>query len=119
MSAILVVAVLAVSGCATPDRYIDEPMIRMDKDTEYFVEDFDGGFILTVEYSRFQFIPESDAVDKAANSRMLSLAYEIAEQRGKTIKPVNEQRIRKSMGRNGITGITSWAGTVKVFYSDV
>ena len=116
----LVAAVLlAVSGCATPARYVDGAMIRLDKDTEYHVEDVDGGFVLTVEYSRYQFIPESDAVDAAATSQMLSLAYDIAERRGKSIKPVNEQRIRKSMGRNGITGITSWSGTVKVVYDDV
>ena len=110
---------LAVSGCTSPTRYVDGAMIRLDKDTEYHVEDFDGGFVLTVEYSRYQSVSESDAVDSAAMSQMLSLAYDIAERRGKSIKPVNEQRIRKSMGRNDFTGITSWSGTVKVVYDDV
>ena len=113
--AIFATVLLLVNGCSTPTRYVDEQMIHLDKDTKYHVEDFDGGFVLTVEYSRYQFASESEAVDKVATSQMLSLAYDIAEERGETIKPINEQRIRKSMGRNEITGITSWSGTVKIF----
>jgi len=48
---------------------------------------------------------------------MLSLAHELAEQRGKKLEPINEQRIRKSMGRNGVTGITSWSGMVPATYA--
>ena len=93
-------------------------MTKLDQHTEYAVDEFDGGFSLTIYYSRYQFIPESDAVDAAAETQLTSLAYEIADRRNKKIQPINEQRIRKSMGRNGVSGITSWSGTVKVFYQD-
>ena len=105
-------------GCATPVAYTTQPMTRLDQHAEYAVEDFDGGFTLTILYQRYQFIPESDAVDNAASSQLLSLAHDIADRRGKALKPINEQRVKKSMGRNGLTGITSWTGTVKAFYSE-
>lgn len=66
-----------------------------------------NGFDLTVNYSRYQFIPESSAVAVACKSALTSLAHELADKKGRKIKPLNEQRIRISMGRNGLTGITS------------
>ena len=107
-----------LSGCATPVAYTTKPMTEYDQHTSYAVEDFDGGFAITVYYSRYQFIPESDAVDMAAQSQLLALAYEIAESRDREIRRINEQTIKKSMGRNGVSGITSWSGTVKAFYAD-
>ena len=96
-----------LAACATPVSHTNAPMATYDKDTEYAVEDRPGGFGLTVYYSRYQFIPESDAVATACKSALTALAWEIAERKGQTIEPVNEQRIRISMGRNGVSGITS------------
>lgn len=89
-------------------------MTPYDKDTEYAVEERLEGFALTVYYSRYQFIPESDAVATACKSALTSLAWELAEKRGKPIEPINEQRIRISMGRNGLSGITSCQGNTVV-----
>jgi hypothetical protein len=98
---------LLLSACATPVSHTNAPMATYDRDTEYAVEERPDGFGLTVYYSRYQFIPESSAVATACKSALTSLAWEIAERRGKKIDPVNEQRIRISMGRNGVSGITS------------
>jgi hypothetical protein len=43
-----------------------------------------------------------------------SLAYDVAEKRGRQIKPVVEQRIRTSLGYNGITGVSSCSATAPV-----
>jgi hypothetical protein len=96
-----------VVACATPVSHTNAPMATYDKDTEYAVEDRPDGFGLTVYYSRYQFIPESAAAAAACKSALTALAWEIAERRGRKIEPVNEQRIRISMGRNGLSGITS------------
>jgi hypothetical protein len=96
-----------LSSCATPVSHTNAPMSTYDKDTEYAVEDRSDGFSLTVYYSRYQFIPESAAVATACKSALTALAWEVAERKGKRIEPVNEQRIRISMGRNGFSGITS------------
>jgi len=93
-------------------------MEQIDKNTTFRVDDRDDGFTVTIYYSRYQFIPESDAVALAGKSALLSKAYEIADARGKKIAPINEQRIKMSMGRNGLLGITSWTGTVSVFYEE-
>ena len=110
---LLVISLLAV-GCATPVSHTNMPLSTYDKDTEYGVEESDGGFGITVYYSRYQFIPESDAVATACKSQVTAIAWEHAETSGKEIEPVNEQRIRLSMGRNGFSGITSCQANVVV-----
>lgn len=94
-------------ACATPVSHTNIPLSTYDKDTEYGLEDRPDGFGITVYYSRYQFIPESDAVAVACKSALTSIAWEIADRKGKQIEPINEQRIRISMGRNGFSGITS------------
>lgn len=116
MRKLLLVAgiMLALQGCATPVAYTNQPLARYDKDTEYHTDDTPKGFSLTIYYSRYQFIPESEAVGTACRQVLMALAYEIAEQRGRKIAPINEQRIKTSFGRNGFSGITSCSATVPV-----
>jgi hypothetical protein len=101
-------------GCATPVSHTNIPLSTYDKDTEYGIEDREDGFGITVYYSRYQFIPESDAVATACKSQLTAIAWEHSDKVGKPIANVNEQRIRISMGRNGISGITSCQATVIV-----
>lgn len=112
----LAVALCLIGGCATPVGYTEKPLARSDKNTSYRVDDDQDGFTISVYYSRYQFVPESDAVAQAGKSALLSTAYDVAEARGRKIQPINEQRIKMSMGRNGLSGITSYSGTVKVYY---
>jgi hypothetical protein len=46
------------------------------------------------------------------------VAHDIAENRGKKIQPINEQRIRLSFGRNGFTGITSCSATAPADFAE-
>lgn len=120
LSRMIALASLVVSAaCATAERYTDKPMTQRDNHSSFAVDDTPSGFVLYLWYERYQFIPESSAVDQAATSQLLSLAHEIAEQRGKKIEPLNEQRMRKSMGRNGFTGITSWSGMIPATYLSI
>ena len=116
MKPILIALMAFFAGCATPASYSTQPLSRYDKDTTYRIDEHPKGFAVTVYYSRYQFIPESDALAQAAKSALLNIALETADARGRQIERVDDQRIRMSMGRNGITGTTSWSGTVKVFY---
>jgi len=99
--------IACMTGCATPVSHINIPLSTYDKDTEYGIEKREDGFSITVYYSRYQFIPESDAVATACKSQLTAIAWEHADNEGRKIDPVNEQRIRISMGRNGFSGITS------------
>ena len=98
---------LLLTGCATPVSHTNIPLTTYDKDTEYGIESREDGFSITVYYSRYQFIPESDALAVACKSQLTAIAWEHADNKGKQIEPVNEQRIRISLGRNGLSGITS------------
>ncbi len=105
---------LIAAACATPVSYTEASMTRYDKDTVYAIDDTPQGFTLTIYYSRYQFIPESDAVSVACKQALTALAYDLAEKRGRKIQPVNEQRIRTSFGRNGFSGITSCSATAPI-----
>ena len=101
-------------GCSTATIYTDKPMIRHDKDTEYSVEDNQNGFVLSIFYERYQFTPESTSVAASCKSALTSLAWEIAQKKGRDIQQINDQQIKLSMGRNGFTGITSCSASVPV-----
>jgi hypothetical protein len=88
-------------------KHIDAPMQQYDKNTSFATVDRPDGFALEVRYNRYQFLPESDAVAVACKSQATALAFDVAEKRGRKIEQINDQRIQISMGRNGLTGITS------------
>ena len=73
--AAIVVAAL-IAGCATPMSYTKRPMTAVDRDTEYAIEDREDGFVITLNYTRYQFIPESSAVATACKSALTSLAFD-------------------------------------------
>lgn len=105
---------LLLVGCASPIVYTDQPMSSYDKDTDFAVVDRPGGFTLTINYGRYQFIPESSAVATACRSALTSVAHDLAEKKGRRIEPINEQRIKISMGRNGFTGMTTCSASAPV-----
>ena len=102
-----VIAAMLVAGCTKPVSHTSTPLSTYDKDTKYSINTRTDGYAITIYYSRYQFIPESGAVAIACKSNLTAIAWEHAEKVGKKINPVNEQRIRISLGRNGLTGITS------------
>mgnify|MGYP005751445063 CR=1 FL=1 len=98
---------MLMAGCATPVSHTNVSLSTYDKDTEYNIDKRDDGFAITVFYSRYQFVPESSALATACKSQLTAIAWEHADNVGREIEQINEQRIRVSMGRNGLTGITS------------
>ncbi len=102
-----VMILLLLSACATPVGYTNMPLATYDKNTEYGIQDNMDGFAITVYYSRYQFLPESDSVATACKSQLTAIAYEYADNIGREIEHINEQRIRISLGRNALSGITS------------
>lgn len=102
-----VTACLLLTSCAAPVSYTNAPMAYNDKDSEYAIEETAFGFILTVNYSRYQFIPESSATATACKAALTSIAWKISDQRHREIETINEQRIAISMGRNSLSGVTS------------
>jgi hypothetical protein len=93
------------------------PMIARDQHTKFSRENTENGFALSVIYERYQFIPESDVIATACRQNSIALAYDLAESDGRKIKPINQDLIRISMGRNGLSGITSCSISMTVLYS--
>ncbi|AGW91515.1 hypothetical protein N234_15910 [Ralstonia pickettii DTP0602] len=109
-------AILSLAACTTPSAFTDKPMTQFDRDTEYAVDDTQSGFVITINYSRYQFIPESGALAAACKAALTSVAHDIAERKGRRIEPVNEQRIKLSLGRNGLSGVTSCSATAPIMW---
>lgn len=107
---------LTLSGCASAEKYGDGPMQKYDKNTELSVIERADGYTVNVYYSRYQFVPESDAVSASCRQQATSIAWEEARKRGKEIKPITDQEVKISMGRNGLSGITSCSASVPVYY---
>jgi len=109
---------LGLISCTTPLRYTDKPLHPYDRDTQYRIDDVSNGFVITIYYSRFQFYPELSALALACKSALTSIAYEHAQKRNRNIKPINEQMIKLSTGRNIAAGVTSCSATVQAQYQE-
>ena len=96
---ITALSVIFLAGCAAPVSHAKIALSTYDKDTEYGIEAREDGFAITVYYSRYQFMPESDALATACKSQLTALAWEHSSKVGRAIEPIDEQRIRISMGR--------------------
>lgn len=110
VSASLVIAAMLVAGCTTP--MPQGGRAEDDRDTGVTIQDTPDGFTVAVTYSRYQFIPETSAVATACRSQLLAAAHDTAARKGRAIEQINEQRIRLSTGRNGLTGMTSCEASV-------
>jgi len=117
-SIIVLVISLSLISCTTPLRYTDKPLQPYDRDTQYRIDETYNGFIITIYYSRFQFYPELSALALACKSALTSIAYEHAQKMNRNIKPINEQRIKLSTGRNIAAGVTSCSANVQVEYQE-
>lgn len=105
---------LLLGGCTQPAVYTDGPMQSYDQNTTYWADDTASGFRLTINYSRYQMIPESSALAAACKQSLTAIAYEVADSRKRQIKRIEEQRIKISFGRNGVSGMTSCSASVPV-----
>ena len=103
-------------GCTTPAKLTSAAMKKYDRDTKYAIEEQTDGFVITINYERYQMIPETGALMTACKSSLNSLAHEHARQISRDIQPIDEQMMRISTGRIGLTGITSCAAQVRTFW---
>jgi hypothetical protein len=93
-------SLLAVSNsaCTTPANFSNQPLSRHDANTQYSIEEASDGFGISVLYTRYQFIPESDAILAACKQALTSLAYDLAERRDREIRGI-------AYGPGGLSGV--------------
>lgn len=103
-------ATLALTACATTQAPMGEDPGR----DSFSVNERPDGFVVSVAYSRYQFVPQTDAVLQACRASLLSTAHEVADKRGRAIEHIDEQRIQITTGRNIVTGMTSCEASVPV-----
>lgn len=113
---VLLISLTTLLGCVSAPKYADNEYLRYDKDTKYSIVDETDGFSVFVYHSVYQFIPNELAVQQAAKQNAMAIAYEHSDYVGKGIQEINEQRIKMSSGRNGLTGVTTASVSLRAFY---
>lgn len=101
------IIIFSLGGCSSTAVYTDKEMQVYDKNTKYNVEHRENGFSLNIFYSKYQFMPNSGPIQIECKQLLTSLAWDYADEQKKKIKPLNEQRIKMSLGRNALTSHTS------------
>ena len=91
----------ALAACTTPAD-VTRPLTaeRADKNARFTLHDTPAGFTVELRYSRYQFVPELDALLTACRSLVTARAFDEAKARGREIEPINDQAVRVSTGRN-------------------
>lgn len=100
-------AVATLCACTKPADVSRPLSAGSDKNAKIDIQNTATGFTVDVRYSRYQFMPEADALLVACRSILTARAYEEAKLRNREIEPINEQQIRVSTGRNIINGRTA------------
>lgn len=113
---LLFACVILLVGCTSPIGYTSAPLQTYDRDTEYRIDESEKDFSVVIFYSRYQFIPETVSVAIACKSAITNLALKYAQSKNRKIKPITDQEIQISFGRNGLTGITSCSAKLQVDY---
>ena len=105
-----------VSACTTPADVSKPLSAGGDKNAKFTIKDTANGFTVDLRYSRYQFVPEADALLVACRSIATTRAYEEAKSRGREIQPINEQTLRVSVGRNIINARTACRAFVEAVW---
>ncbi len=110
----LLLTLLTIAGCSDVTVLTKKPLVRLDDQSSYAIEDFDNGFTVTVVFRQVQFIPDASAVTEQCKSLLTNVAYEYAAKLNRKIEPVNMQRMRIASARNGLNATTSCSATAPV-----
>ena len=93
-------------------------MRKYDDATSYYITDFPKGMKVAVRVDKYQFISSPLAVKDEGMSALRFIAREQAARRGHTIKPIPDEDVLYSTGRNILIGTTTWSGTAIVQFAD-
>jgi hypothetical protein len=85
-----------------------------DKNAKFQIADTANGFTIDLTYSRYQFVPEGDALIAACKSIVINRAYEESKLRGREVKPIDGDAVRVSTGRNILSARTACRAFLEV-----
>ena len=109
---------LLAAGCAGVVDYSRGNLVRYDENTRYHIKQLPSGMQVSVRTDVYQFIPIPSSVTEQGMSSLRFIAREQAAKLGKSIKPILDEDVKFSSGRDILTGTTSWSGTAIVMFQD-
>ena len=93
---------LILSGCMAASPFGGSR--TADPEPIYMVENRPGGFIISTSYSSRQ--ADRSATEAACRSGLVRNANDLAKSQGRTIEPIDAQRVRATLSHDASTGIT-------------
>lgn len=112
----MIASVGMLAACTTPADVSMPLSAGGDKNAKFEIADTATGFTVDLTYSRYQFVPEGDALIVACKSIATNRAYEEAKQKGKKILPISDDAIRVSIGRNILNARTACRAFIEATY---
>ena len=114
----LALTAILAGSCTTPRDEYHPLNVRAPRDAkgEFHVDERPEGFTLLVEYARHQARADDAAVARTCRTALVAIARELAEVRGRAIKPIDESAADVEIRRNDATGLTFCDGRLAVEY---
>ena len=98
--------------------YTGGQMSKYNDATSYHVTEIPNGMKLAVRVDKYQFFPSPLALKDEGMSALRFIAKEQAARRGHAIKPISDEDIMYSTGRNVLLGTLTWSGTAVVPFAN-
>jgi len=114
---LLIALSIVCVGCTAVD-YTRGQMQKYDNATSYHITELPNGIKVAVRVDKYQFFANPMPLKDEGMSALRFIAKEQAARRGRSIRPVADDDVMYSTGRNVLLGTTTWSGTAVVSYAN-
>ena len=114
---LLVALSVVCVGCTAVD-YTRGQMQKYDNATSYHITELPNGMKIAVRVDKYQFFANPMPLKDEGMSALRFIAKEQAARRGRSIRPIADEDVMYSTGRNVLLGTTTWSGTAVVSYAN-
>jgi|TARA_R110000868_G_C10962970_1_gene768744 hypothetical protein len=110
--------ILLMSACATPTTptYDLAPLAYYDEDTEYAIVPFDGGFDVSIAYSKWNLVHYPEDHQIQCTNKIVSIAKEFSETSKRALDMPNVRRIIFFHKRDPWSGVQTCTGNLTLNY---
>lgn len=111
--------ILLLSACATPTipTYDVAPLAYYDEDTKYAIVPFNGGFDVTIAYSKWNLVHDAEDHQIQCTNKIVSIAKEFSGTSKRALDMPNVRRIIFFHKRDPWSGVQTCTGNLTLNYS--
>ena len=110
-------ALLSACAATTVPTYDLVDLEYYDEDTEYAIVPFDGGYDVSIAYSKYNFVHNAENHRTQCANKIVAIAKEFAEAASRPLDMPNVRRITFYNDRDTWTGVNTCRGNLTLNYS--